>query len=272
MLNRLLKLVFGGVLLAATVGCGEQADLVEAFDGAPKLAMAASEGARSAAAPANTLARSHDVTLDVAEDALSAAYQAILDACVGLDDCVVLNSSVEAGDYPRAHVRMRLLAQSVSTLNETAAAYGDVVRHQTYAEDLAKPIFDQEERLSMLRQYMTDLKALREEAKNDVNALIRLASEISKTQSQLESAEGRRAHLQLRVDTEMLSYHLVVERQRSAWRPILDALAGFGDQLAAGVASAIRGVAYMLPWLVMLGGLVYLVRWITRRGRRGREA
>lgn len=213
----------------------------------------------------NTMARSHEITIDVAESVLDTGFQSVMSACTELEDCTLLNSSINSGEYPRADIRMRLLPESVPQLYETAASYGQVTRSQTSAEDLAKPIFDQEERLSMLRQYITDLKNLRTDAKNDVNALIRLASELAKTQSQLESAEGQRAHLQLRVDTEILSIYLVVDQQRSFWVPVGLAFTNFSGKLSEGVASAINGVAFILPWLFVLIPLLYLARWLWRR-------
>ena len=213
----------------------------------------------------NTMARSHEITIDVVEDVLETGYEAVVSTCTELENCTLLNSSIDSGEYPRAYVRMRLLPESVPQLYETAASYGQVTRSQTSAEDLAKPIFDQEERLSMLRQYIADLKNLRTDAKNDVNALIRLASELAKTQSQLESAEGQRAHLQLRVDTEILSINLIVDQQRSFWVPVSLAIANFSGELSEGVASAFSGVAFILPWLFVLIPLLYLTRWLWRR-------
>jgi len=217
---------------------------------------------------ADTLARSHESTIEVNLNALDAAYESVISACSKLDDCTLLDSSIDTGEYSRAFVQMRLLPPSVPKIFESASSHGTVTRSQTRAEDLAKPIFDQEERLAMLRRYIADLKELRTEAKNDVSALIQLASEIAKTQSTLESAEGQRAHLQLRVDTEILSINLVVDQSQLFWEPVKQELKNFSNNLSKGVASAITGTAFILPWLFVLLPLLYLCRWLWRRTKR----
>ena len=152
----------------------------------------------------NTLARTHEVTVDVEAGVLEAGYRAIQGQCDEMEGCTILTASISSGDdrYRSAHVRLRLLPESVSAIESAAAGFGEVIRRSTDAADLAAPILDQEARLSMLRQYMEDLKGLRESAKDDVEALIRVASEMASTQSQIESAEGQRAHLQQRVDRD----------------------------------------------------------------------
>jgi Na+-transporting methylmalonyl-CoA/oxaloacetate decarboxylase gamma subunit len=46
-------------------------------------------------------------------------------------------------------------------------------------------------------------------------------------------------------------------------------LAGFGSNLSQGISIAIAGVAYLLPWLVMIAIVTWVVRRLWRR-RRGR--
>ena len=255
-----------GLLVLAAAGCsGDPGDvpLASQSDAVASVSALERSGER------DTLARTHDVTVDVEAGVLEEGYRAIQGQCEEMESCTILTASISSGDdrYRSAHVRLRLLPESVSAIESTAAGFGEVIRRSTDAVDLAEPILDQEERLSMLRQYMEDLKGLRESARDDVEALIRVASEMASTQSQIESAEGRRAHLQQRVDTEILSINFVVDQARGFWGTIGGAFVDFGDALANGIASTIRGVAFILPWLVVVIPLLYLVRWIWRRTR-----
>lgn len=255
-----------GLLVLAATGCSGDAGNAPIASQSDAVA-SVSELERSG--DQKTLARTHEVTVDVDADALEAGYRTIQGQCNEMESCTILTASINAGDdaYRSAYLRLRLLPESVSTVEARAAGFGEVIRRSTEAVDLAEPILDQEERLSMLRQYMEDLKGLRESAKDDVEALIRVASEMASTQSQIESAEGQRAHLQQRVDTEMLSINFVVDQARGFWGTIGGAFVDFGDELAIGIASAIRGVAFILPWLAVVIPLLYLVRWIWRRTR-----
>ncbi len=219
-------------------------------------------------APANTLARSHRVSVDVERENLNAAHARAEAACNATKGCDVLHSSVSSGDYPRGHLNLRLNPEDVPDLIKTASEDGDIVEQSTSAEDLAKPIFDQETRLAQLRQYLDELTALRQTAKNDVDALIRVAGEISRTQSQLEAAEGQRAYLQQRVDTETLNIDFVVDTERGFLAPIANALSEFTETLGDGIGNAILGAAFILPWLAILLPIFYLVLYLWRRSKR----
>lgn len=217
----------------------------------------------------DTLAQTHEMTVDVDAGTLEESYSAVQGRCNEIENCTILAATIRSHEdrHMWAHVRLRLLPESVSTIDALAASFGQVIHRSTDAVDLAEPILDREERLSMLRRYMEDLKELRESARDDVEALIRVASEMAETQAKIESAEGERAHLQQRIDTEVLSIRFTVDEARGFWGTIGAAFVDFGDELANGIASAILGVAFILPWLVVVIPLLYLVRWIWRRTR-----
>ena len=95
-----------------------------------------------------------------------------------------------------------------------------------------------------------------------------MASELASTQSQIEAAEGEHAHLLQRIETEILSIHLASDLAYGFWGTIGSAIVDFGDELAYGIAEMIVGLAYVLPWLVVLIPLLLLMRWIWRRTQR----
>lgn len=86
-------------------------------------------------------------------------------------------------------------------------------------------------------------------------------------QSELESATGKQAALLKRVETEILDVSINAQSEQSFWKPISQALSEFGSNLANGISSAITGVAYVLPWSLVLG----VVFWILRRLWRKRK-
>ena len=256
-----------GVLLLATAGCERPtARFSGSSSGAGTYETYESDRGRSQ--ERSTFARSHDLTVDVDVDALEAGYHAIQRECDEVEHCTVLHASMNSyGNEKRATLRLRLAPESVSAINAKAASFGKVTNRGTHAEDLAKPIFDQEERLGMLRQYMEDLEELRTNAQDDIDALVRVASEMAATQSKIESALGERAELLQSVETETLWVALIAGLPHGFWGTIGIAILDFGEDLSNGIAQMISGIAYLVPWLVLLIPFLYLVRWIWRSRR-----
>ena len=120
----------------------------------------------------------------------------------------------------------------------------------------------------MLKDYRAKLETLREKAGNDVDALIKIQRELAQTQSELETIEGTHARLMQRVETEILTISIESTAHRAFWPPIGFALADFGEHLSDGISSAITGIAYLLPWAVILILAVFGIRALWRRGKR----
>jgi len=87
-------------------------------------------------------------------------------------------------------------------------------------------------------------------------------------QADYEAAAGKRALLAQRVETEILDVSIRSERHRPFWTPIGRALREFGGHLAEGISTAITGLAYLVPWLVLMSVLGWAGRrwWRRRRG------
>ena len=247
-----------GVLLLAAAGCGGPTDSGpgSSSDAGTYNSDEGSSQERS------TLARTHDLVVDVDADALDTGYQAIQRECDEVEHCTVLNASITSSYRKSAALRLRLAPESVSAIDAKAASFGEVTHRSTTVVDLAKPIFDQEERLGMLRQYMENLEELRTNAQGDIEALVQVASEMASTQSKIESAVGERAQLLQRVETEILSVDLVADLPHGFWGTIGMAILDFGEELSYGIAEMISGSAHVLPWFVVLVPFLYLVRWI----------
>lgn len=249
-----------GVLLMAIAGCGVATD----SSSGSSLGAGAHNSDERPSQGRNTLARTHDLTVDVDAAVVDAGYQAVLSECDEIESCTVLDASITSGYRKRAAVRLRLAPDSVSAVDAKAASFGEVTHRSTTAVDLAKPIFDQEERLGMLRRYMEDLEELRANAQDDIDALVRVVSEMASTQSKIESAIGEHTQTLQRVEMEILSVELIADLPHGFWGTIGMAFLDFGEELSYGIADMISGIAYVVPWLVVLIPFLYLVRWIWR--------
>ena len=112
---------------------------------------------------------------------------------------------------------------------------------------------------------MEDLIGLKEQSKGNVEALIKVTSEMAETQLKLDSMAGSHAYLRQRIDLDILNIRLVSDRERSFSAPLKDAIADFTDDLSEGIAGAISGFAFLLPWLFVLFPLAFLVRFLWRK-------
>ena len=269
-MTRTLILAF---LLFAIAGCAEREKTYYGA-GDPKLGNAAaadyaalrSEQRESGA----LLAYEHWVAVDTREAEVEPAYDALLEACRAdrENECTVLNSDIDLGDYSRANIRMRVKPEGVEALVSLAAGTGEVVRRGANVEDLARTIFDIEKRIAMLTTTRDRLLELEERGADDIESLIKITTELTRVQAELEELQGQSAYQRQRVDTDILSVDLFVESGRSFWRPIGDAMSSFGDNLSEGLGDTITAVAYLLPWSILLFFVGWLLRWLWKRSRR----
>lgn len=220
------------------------------------------------------MAYEHAVSLDVEASRIAAIHAATEAACRALVEaqCVVLDSRLDTGTDTSASLKLRARPDGVRRLLAELATQGDVIHQSVKAEDLAAPIDDTARKLAMLEDYRSRLEALRADADGDIDALIKVNRELASVQGDIESLSGQRAHLLQRVDTEILTVSLTSTSSRSFWQPIGVAFSDFGGDLAEGVASAITGTAYLVPWGIVLVVLVWIGRKFLRRRNSPKNA
>jgi hypothetical protein len=215
------------------------------------------------------LERLHSITIDVPEKQIETAFEAAVTACN--DDrklqCTLLDSELTKAENTTASIRARLSPTGVEPFIAIAASHGTVESRSTHTNDLAKPIVDAEQRVKMLESYMGDLLRLREQSRTDVDALIKVTSEIAQTQSSIESLKGEHTQLLERVDLQVVTLQLFSNRTQSLATPIARALREFGRDFTSGIAEAITGFAYLIPWLIILVPLAFAFRYLWRRFR-----
>ncbi len=157
-------------------------------------------------------------------------------------------------------------------VDETLAALGDtgeVLSTSINASDVTSVAIDLRARISSLQasvERLTDLMA----QSGSVGDLIQAESALSERQAQLESYQQQLADLESRV--AMSSIHIDLSRTPD---PTTAEPGGFWDGLAAGWAgmlvslnAVVIALGFALPWLVLAGVVVLVVRLIVRRRRR----
>lgn len=246
------------------VACSDSSEPMGYSDGA-NLSFARTPEQRSS----EFLAYEHTLVVDTSESSLADSFNSITDACAAdtENQCTVLHSEINHGDYSWASVRMRVKPEGVDALANLAAGSGDVVRYSTSVEDLAKTIADLDKRIEILTTTRDRLIELEERGAEDVESLIKITTELTKVQAELEQATGQSAYQRQRVDMDILNIQFVVEAGRSFWSPIGGAIKSFGSNLSEGLADTIYAIAYLLPWSILIFFIGYLLRKIWKRSR-----
>jgi hypothetical protein len=117
----------------------------------------------------------------------------------------------------------------------------------------------------MLTTYRKQLLELQSKAGPNIDAAIKVASELSTVQSNLEQSTGQAAYQAKRTTTDVVTIRLWVTEQKASWRPIRESVRNFFGNLSEGISQAITAVAYILPWLLVVIPGLYLVRFLWRR-------
>ena len=239
------------------------------FSAAPVAATAAAK----VAAQQRTLAYEHALQIDAAQEKIPPLFAAARAACLAAqaDACTELSSQAESGRDASASLTFRARPAGIGKLIATLSAQGQVISQSTKAEDLAGPIEDASKKLAMLTDYRDKLEGLRVRASTDIDALIKVNRELAQVQGELEAATGTQAHLMQRVDTEILRVSIRSHHSQSFLAPITFACADFGRNLAQGISSAITGLAFLIPWLIMLAAFGWAARKLWRRRKAQRD-
>jgi Domain of unknown function (DUF4349) len=216
---------------------------------------------------ANTLSREHHVVVEVREGDLEARFRRVASRCNAdpADHCTILQSDLSTGDSPAGQIRLRIDPSAVEDLISFASAGGKLVHRSTTVEDLAEAIQDTQTRLEMLTNYRKQLLELQARAGTNIDAAIKIASELSTVQSNLESVTGEAAYQTKRTTTDIVALEFIVPARSAYWRPIRDSLRDFVGNLSTGLSQAITAVAYIVPWLLVAIPGLYLLRFLWRR-------
>jgi hypothetical protein len=262
--RRLGILGFALVCLIGMTACGRNNHLVSE----PQAPMA-SQPQRAQSAH-GTLSREHSVTIEVPESDLHSGFQRLADRCTAdsANHCTILQSDVSSGQFSSGLIRLRIDPKAVEDLIGFAASLGRLEHRSTQVEDLADAIQDTQSRIEMLTTYRKQLLELQGKAGTNIDAAIKVASELSTVQTSLEQASGQAAYQEKRTTTDVVTVHFSVSERKAFWRPIHDAVRDFLGNLSEGISQAITAVAYILPWLLVVIPGLYLVRFLWRR--RGR--
>jgi hypothetical protein len=132
-----------------------------------------------------TLSREHNVSVDVPETELDARFQRPANRCKtdSAHHCTILQSDVSTGQFAPGLIKLRIDPGAVEELISFAASLGTLEHRSTQVEDLGEAIQDTQLRVEMLNNYRKQLLELQSKATTNIDAAIKIASELSTVQS-----------------------------------------------------------------------------------------
>jgi hypothetical protein len=235
------------------------------------------------------LAYSHDLSIETKADMVKQRFEQARDACLSgtIAGCVLLNANIEETGFARyrhpvANLSVRLTHEAVAPFEQAVLKplpgeqAGDVavVSRSTSAEDLTAAIQDGDRRLAQLIDYRDRLTQLAKRTDAKVDDLIKVQSELSNTQSEIEELTAQQKRLGERVATELETVRITGRITVGRGSEIAETWHRSAEILDESVAASLHFLIAAVPWIFTLLAVMILlpvmrvvVRVLWRIGR-----
>jgi hypothetical protein len=276
-MSRKLPIVLFTTLLVA--GCSRHniAPAMLAESEAPPLLNLAA--APASMVPAQIFSFSHALSLFMAHDAVRARFERARERCLhdtALHCRLVSASENEAGEAVSAHLEVALPHDGIAVFE--AGLLKPLVQDKdgvevgarsTQMQSVETQASDTDRKVAQLTRYRDGLAALAKRPDLNVSDYIRVQQELSQTEASLDEALAAKRDIEGRIARESLSVDLM---QRAAptevVSPIVQVWRDAYGTLVDSTAEMLRFVIQLVPWLPILAGGFFLLRWLIRIARR----
>jgi len=222
--------------------------------GAPMLAYEYDYGIETPAGKVRELAGRHEAACTAAGPAL----------------CQVTSSSVaETGkDSLMATLELRAAPAWLKGFRDglpgdAKTAGGRVTNSNVSSEDLSRQIVDTEARLRAMTTLRDRLQALLADRPGKLSDLVEIERELARVQGDIDSTTSQLAVMRGRVAMSEVTLNYRSRDMlapRGVWSPLVGAFTDFIGIVALTLATMVRLVAWLLPWVLVGGGLIWLFR------------
>lgn len=289
MISRLTIAAVAGALMLT--GCGSERAAYESEPSAAPMEArkraAMDEAAEQGGSGGDTagavqyIAYAHSLGMRLPVGAIEPTLQSHVDACTkaGPAVCIVTNSWINAYSdvETSASLNLRATPAWIDTFlagveAEAEAANGDITNRQTTAEDLTVSIIDTDARLKAQILLQERLEKLLADRPGNLGELLETQRELARVNGEIDSLKSSLAALRQRVDMSQLSIGYETKRNpvsQGALAPLGKAFGDFFYNLASAIAAVVTAFAVGLPWLLLIGALLWIwLRIIWPRIRR----
>ena len=245
---------------------------------------AAPAAAAEAAPSALMIAYDYTDTLWAPSGRIKSLMDAHQKACVaaGPAICQVTASNLEGADggVTSATLSLRAAPAWIAKLRggleaDAKGAGGRVTASQVTSEDLTRSIVDGEARLRAQTTLRDRLQKLLADRPGKLAELLEVERELARVQGEIDSAVSTLAVMKTRVATSALTLRYesgAVTRPTGAWAPLAQAFADLAAIVARSLAALVLFIAWIAPWVLVFGLLVWALRKrLPRLGRKPSE-
>lgn len=277
------------VLLLLLAGCGrsEQPRLMTStehrapgFAGLADTIVASPPDAPASGGATPLFSYNHSLDMVMPQTSVQPRYQRALARCEhdAALHCTLVEASLNnSGDDTSASFTVAMPHAAIETYERALVApvageqAGDakVQARATSAANVTQQSGDAGRKVAQLKTYRDRLAALADRKDLSVDDLIKVASELSNAQSALDDATSAQQDVNDRVARERLTVSLA-ERVAAPSRvdPIAQVWRSSMELLAQSTADALQFVIQIVPWLPIVVGAFFLLRWLWRIARR----
>ena len=184
-------------------------------------------------------------------------------------ECTVLGASQQAGAYPSGRLELRAEPAAIAPLVAMAADGADLASRSTSAEDLADAVRDNGLRRARLEKQHARLLEFLDRRDLTAESLVALTGQLAQIEAELQYAEQEAAQQTRRIRTNLLTLHFRTDGVTVQTSELRQAFRDAGDVLDSSTAVLVTLAVALLPFVIVGGiALVVLRAWWRRRRRR----
>ncbi|MDR3528186.1 MAG: DUF4349 domain-containing protein [Rhizomicrobium sp.] len=214
----------------------------------------------------------HSLGLVVPHGEITPRFEKAREACLHQADlaCSLLSANSSSNSWgDDATLVVTLPHGKIATFEKQLTGAGVIVQSRSSAaENVGAQARDNEHKLAQLTAYRDKLAAMAKAKDLSIDDLIKVESELTRIEADLDAALAVKRDISERLAKESLTVSF--GESQAALAPISRAFTGAGDALVESTAAVIDFVIRIVPWLPIIAGAVFLLRWLWFFVRRKR--
>lgn len=225
---------------------------------------------------------SHSIMLETSHKNVESRFDRARDRCLHDSKlrCKLLSSQIQPMGFASAELDVALPHDMVAPFERSLSdalpneqtSDASVVSRSTTAQNVSQDEAEANRKLTQLSDYRDRLQALAKRPGLSVDDLLKIESELSKTQSELDDALSQKNGVEDRLTREQVSISVTerfesngpFDRLGSVWGRALEL---FGQS----TANVLEFMIEIIPWLPLIAIMFWITRWFWRIAQRRRS-